>query len=82
VSVPSLELGPPTPSPASECVSPLGPKEGEQHSLADEGAQFRQIDRKPGTLYILYKIYIPEHTEKKYTAVLYKNIPYELLGIF
>ena len=73
MSVPSLELGPPTPSPASECVSPLGPKEGEQHSLADEGAKFRQIDRKPGTLYILwgklYTIYIPEHTEKKYTAV-------------
>jgi hypothetical protein len=39
MSVPSLELGPPTPSPASECVSPLGPKGGEQHSLADEGAQ-------------------------------------------
>ena len=53
--------------------SVYGPKGGEQHSLADEGAQFRQIDRKPGTLYILwgklYKIYIPEHTEKKYTAV-------------
>ncbi len=47
--------------------------QGEQHSLVDEGAKFRQIDRKPGILYILwgklYKIYIPEHTEKKYTAV-------------
>ncbi len=73
MSVPSLELGPPTPSPANECVSPLGPKRGEQHSLADEGAQFRQIDRKFGTLYILwgklYKIYIPIHIEKKYRAV-------------
>ncbi len=68
-----MELGPPKPSPASECVSPLGPKGGKQHSLADERTQFRQIDKKPGTLYILwgklYKIYIPEHTEKKYTAV-------------
>ncbi len=41
-----------------QCVSPLRPKGGEQHSLADEGAQFRQIDRKPGTLYILWgKLY-------------------------
>ena len=29
--------------------SVYGPKGGEQHSLADEGAQFRQIDRKPGS---------------------------------
>ncbi len=37
VSVPSSELGPPKPSPAGECVSPLGHKGGggeEQHSLA------------------------------------------------
>jgi hypothetical protein len=26
VSVPSSELGPPNPSPASDCVSPLGPE--------------------------------------------------------
>jgi hypothetical protein len=38
--------------------SVYGPKGGEQHSLADEGAQFRQIDRKPGTLHILWgKLY-------------------------
>jgi hypothetical protein len=58
VSVPSSELGPLTPSAASECVSPLGPKGGgEQHSLAGEGggvAQFRRRDRKPGTLYTLW----------------------------
>ncbi len=35
---PFVGLGPSTPFPASECVSPLGPKgEGEQHSLACEG---------------------------------------------
>ncbi len=37
VAVPSSVLGIPTPFPASECVSPLGPKGGgEQHSLAIE----------------------------------------------
>ncbi len=32
---------------------PLGPKEGEQHSLAGQGwgTQFERLDRKPGTLY-------------------------------
>ncbi len=55
---PFVGMGSPTPSPASQCVSPLGPKGGEQHSFANEGAQFRQIDRKPGTLYILWgKLY-------------------------
>ncbi len=34
--VPSSELGPPTPSAESECVSPLDPK-GEQHSLGGWG---------------------------------------------
>jgi hypothetical protein len=37
----------PTRSPASECVSPLGPKEGSP--LA-----FGRLDRKPGTLYTLW----------------------------
>ncbi len=37
MSVPSSEVGPPTPSRASECVSPLDPEGGEQHSLAGEG---------------------------------------------
>jgi hypothetical protein len=32
----SSELGPPTPSPASECVSPQDPSWGETHSLAGE----------------------------------------------
>ncbi len=50
---PFVGIGSPTPTPTSQCVSPLGPKGGDQHSLADEGAQLRQIDRKPGTLYIL-----------------------------
>jgi hypothetical protein len=42
--VPLSELGHPTPSPASECVSPLGPKWGEQHSLAGEGVGGRNSD--------------------------------------
>jgi hypothetical protein len=36
VSVPSVELGPPTLSPGSECVPPSR-NHGEQHSLAGEG---------------------------------------------
>jgi hypothetical protein len=52
------ELGPPTPSPASECVSLIGSKGGEQHSLAGErgdgGSQLGRLDRKPGTLYTLW----------------------------
>jgi hypothetical protein len=32
VFVPSSGLGPPTPSPASECVSPLGPKGGRSNT--------------------------------------------------
>jgi len=36
VYAPSSELIPPTPS-ESECVSPLGSKGGEQHSLGGEG---------------------------------------------
>jgi hypothetical protein len=39
----------PTPSPASECVSPLGPKGGEQYLLAGEGVggtQFGRLERK------------------------------------
>ncbi len=49
MSVPSLEVGPPTP-PLKASVSPLGPKGGEQHSLAVEGvggSQFGRLDRKP-----------------------------------
>ncbi len=55
VSIPLSELGPPTPSPPSECVSPLGPKEGEQHSCGwgDGETQFGRLDIKPGTLYSL-----------------------------
>ncbi len=44
--------------PRKRVCLPSWTKEGEQHSIADEGAQFRQIDRKPGTLYILWgKLY-------------------------
>jgi hypothetical protein len=45
-----------TPSPARECVFPLGHQgREEQHSLAGEGmgAQFGQLDRKPGIRYTL-----------------------------
>ncbi len=47
----------PTPFPASECVSPLDPKGGKQHSLAGEGlgrTQFGRMERKPDTLYTLW----------------------------
>ncbi len=37
MSVPSSELGPPTPSPACGCVSPLGPNGRKQHSLGVRG---------------------------------------------
>ncbi len=39
VYAPSSELVPLTPSSESECVSPLGSKGGEQHSLAVEGVE-------------------------------------------
>jgi hypothetical protein len=38
VSVPSSDLGSPSPSPGKECVTPLGPWGG-QHLLADEGLE-------------------------------------------
>ncbi len=38
VYAPSSELAPPPPSSGSQCVSPLGSKGGEQHSIADQGA--------------------------------------------
>jgi hypothetical protein len=59
MSVLSSELGPRTPSPASECVSPppLDPKEGINTFLRDmgwgEGTQSGRLDRKPCTLYTL-----------------------------
>jgi hypothetical protein len=37
VSVPSSELAPPAPSPASKCVPPFWNQRGEQHPLAGEG---------------------------------------------
>ncbi len=44
MSVPSSELAPPpTPSPSSECVPPIGTKGG-------GGGQFGRLERKPGTL--------------------------------
>jgi hypothetical protein len=55
VSVPSSELAPPNPSSASECVSPLDPKGGEQHSLSGEGVggpNSNERIEKPGTLCI------------------------------
>ncbi len=47
--VPSSELDPPTPSPASECVFPLDPKGRGQDSFVDEGVggtQFGRLDRR------------------------------------
>ncbi len=49
--VPSSELGPPTPSTASECASPLDP--GGQHSLADEGVCGPNSDEWTDNLYTL-----------------------------
>jgi hypothetical protein len=51
VSVPSSELGPPAPYPASECVPPLGQK-GRTHSPAGEGVGGPNSDdlkKKPST---------------------------------
>ncbi len=44
VPVPSSELAPPAPSPPSECVPPLEPRGGGQHSLAVEGAGGANLD--------------------------------------
>jgi hypothetical protein len=54
VAVPSLELGPPTPFLASECVpTPTEPKEGGTHPPAGQGGggvPFRTIGKNPSTL--------------------------------
>jgi hypothetical protein len=50
---PSSQLGPPTPSPVSECVSPLDPKVGGRNTLLRVrgwGTQFGRLNRKPFTL--------------------------------
>jgi hypothetical protein len=49
VSVPSSELSPPSPSPASECVPPWNQKGGGMATLA--GSQFGRLERKPGTVH-------------------------------
>jgi hypothetical protein len=57
MSVSSSELGPPTPSPASKCVSPLDPKKGEQHLIAGEGLgglNSNEWTEIGGTLYTLW----------------------------
>jgi hypothetical protein len=50
-SVPSSELGPTTPSSASECVSPLGPG-GSNTRLREEGVGGPNSDEGTGTLVI------------------------------
>ncbi len=56
VSVPSSELGPPNPSPASECVSPLGTKGGGHTRLRVRGwgAQIGRLEKRPSTLSTLW----------------------------
>ncbi len=56
MSVPSLDQ--PTSSPASEVVSPLGPKEGEQHLLAGEGVRGPNLDdwKESPALCLLYVV--------------------------
>jgi hypothetical protein len=59
VSVPSSELGPPTPSFTIDGVSPLGPKVGEEkHSLAGDGVGWGnpiwRLERMPATMYSLW----------------------------
>ncbi len=54
--VPSSELGPPTPSPASECAPPPGTKGG-AHSPAGEGvgeSQFQRLEKRLSTLSTLW----------------------------
>jgi hypothetical protein len=56
---PSSEMSPSTPSTATECVPPLGPKGGVQYSLAVEGVGYPYSDDWPeslhGTLYTLWQ---------------------------
>ncbi len=51
MSVPSSEVGPPSLSPASECVPPPRTKGG-AHLPAGEGgvSQFGRLEKKPSTL--------------------------------
>ena len=69
MSAPSSELGHPTPSPASECVSPFGPKERRNSTalrVRGRGTQFGRLERKPGTLYTLLYMYILHYIEYEY----------------
>ncbi len=58
MSVPSFELGPRNPSPASECGSPKDPSGGETQSLAVEGMVGPNSDEGTENL-VLYIYYNP-----------------------
>jgi hypothetical protein len=51
---PVVDIGSSHPLPASECVSPFGPKEGATLSCGLGGTQFGRLDRKPCTLNTLW----------------------------
>jgi hypothetical protein len=65
VSVPSTKLGPPTPSPAIECVPPpFGPKEErELHSLAGEGAGGPDTTRQESLAFCILCDSIPAYSD-------------------
>ncbi len=68
MSVPSSELGPTIPFPASDCVSTKGGRD--QHSLAGEGVEgpnFGRLDRKLGTLFTLWNLIYRENLVFKIT---------------
>jgi hypothetical protein len=57
LSLQSSEVGPPVPSPASECCPPLWFRGGGTHSLSEEGAQVANSDEGTDTLGIVYSLY-------------------------
>ncbi len=58
VSVPSSELAPTALSPASECVPPLEPKGGWQHSLAGEGTGRAKSDDRRESWHSVYSEHV------------------------
>jgi hypothetical protein len=74
LSVPSSELGQPTPSPTRECCSPppVEPR-GETHSLAGEGVGGPNSDEGTATL-VLYVYYNPSTAQRDVALTLNSGI--------
>ncbi len=82
VSVPSSELAPPAPYPASECVPPWNHRGGRAHSLGGEGVErswFGRLEKKPITLSTVW-LHLCCRTQSTYCTV-YTHCVCSLVGL-